>query len=151
MTVISGHEIVRRGILSPSEPRTTHEPSGLTFGAGPASYDLRIKQDLVLLPNDFCLASTIEHWTMPNDLQGILHDKSTLARRGLSVFNTLVDPGFKGWLTLELKNNSSKTILLRAGQPIAQVAFHLVSGVVTPYDGRYQDQADYPVAGKYVQ
>ena len=42
--------------------------------------------------------SSIEFFNMPKYLVGIVHDKSSLARQGLSVFNTVIEPGWKGYL-----------------------------------------------------
>jgi dCTP deaminase len=143
--ILSGQEILARNIFSPSFPRTYHEESGMTFGAGPAGYDVRIRQDVILYPGDFKLASTIERFTMPNNVLGSVHDKSTLARRGISVFNTIVESGWEGFLTLELVNKGNEIVFLKANAPVAQIVCHLVFGEVIPYNGRYQDQPDCPV------
>lgn len=147
--ILSGTEILRRKLLQPCLPRTVHEETGLTFGAGPAGYDVRIKQEVLLYPGDFALASTIEHFTIPADMLVTVHDKSTWARRGLSLFTTVAESGWHGWLTLELVNHSNDTLRILAGSPIAQVLFHQVYGEVEPYKGRYQDQPDEPVKAKY--
>ena len=39
----------------------------------------------------FILASAIEEFDVPNNLLGIVHDKSSWARKGLSVFNTVIE------------------------------------------------------------
>lgn len=131
-------------MISPFHERTVAH--GMTFGLSTAGYDVRIKQDLYLEPGGFLLASTIEHFHIPNDILAIVHDKSSLARRGLSVFNTVVESGWFGWLTLELKNQGYTTIELKAGTPIAQMVFHwLDAPSELPYSGRYQNQADQPV------
>src|SRR5688572_6125256 len=73
---------------------------GLSYGIGPAGYDVRLDQDLLIPPNGFILASTVERFEMHNDILGIVHDKSTWARQGLTVQNTVIEPCWKGWLTL---------------------------------------------------
>jgi dCTP deaminase len=70
------------------------------------------------------LASAIEEFDMPNNLIGIVHDKSTWARRGLSVFNTVIESGWKGFLTLELVYHGDEELIIPAGAGIAQVMFH---------------------------
>lgn len=139
---------------------------GVSHGLSEAGYDIRIKQNItfcrdghgnrVILRDDpkeedfveelgrFVIASAIEEFTMPSDLLGIVHDKSTWARKGLSVFNTVIEPGWKGWLTLELVFHGDKDLFIPAGSGIAQVIFHKVSDPMS-YTGRYQDQADRPV------
>lgn len=143
--VILGKEIFARRILQPCHDRTVHEETGMTFGASFAGYDIRIKQDMVLLPEEFILGSSVEHFTVPRDLIGFVHDKSTLARMGLLVGLGVIEPGWNGYLTLELKNQNSKPLHILAGQPIAQIVFHRVDGEVAGYDGRYQSQPNQPV------
>ena len=121
---------------------------GTSFGLSEAGYDIRIKQDLVLSSNDrFKLASAIEEFNMPSDLIGVVHDKSTWARRGLSVFNTVIEPGWNGFLTLELVFHGSDDLHIHAGQGIAQVLFHSISDDAS-YSGKYQNQADEPVEAR---
>ena len=140
---------------------------GTTFGLGEAGYDIRIKQGVVFrsplagggghVQNEdgtrthfkgvFTLASAIEEFDMPCTLTGIVHDKSTWARRGLSVFNTVIEPGWKGFLTLELVYKGDEGLFIPAGSGIAQVLFHQT---MEPrmYKGRYQNQEDKPTPAK---
>jgi dCTP deaminase len=97
---------------------------------------------------NFTLASAIEEFVMPPNLVGIVHDKSTWARQGLSVFNTVIEPGWRGFLTLELAFRGQEPVHIPAGAGIAQVLFHETS-VASIYDGKYQDQADFPVESVY--
>lgn len=138
MTILSGQSIRERGIFTPFSERT--KAFGLTYGLGPAGYDVRIDKTLSLRPGDFALAATMERMVMPDDVQAVVHDKSTWARRGLGLFNTVVDAGFYGWLTLELKNQGHDNLTIEAGCPIAQMIFHLLDEPTNrPYAGRYQD------------
>jgi dCTP deaminase len=144
--ILSGQSIRARGILEPFAERTRER--GLSFGLGPSGYDLRLVLEgdapgWKLLPGEFILAATLERFTMPRDLTGIVHDKSSLARLGLSVFNTVIEPGWRGWLTLELANKGPEPILLHRHQGIAQVIFHVLDAPAEqpyPEDGKYQDQ-----------
>lgn len=141
---------------------------GTSFGLGEAGYDLRIKQTIVFVPNSqgqgphvrviepgedelgwgkkgrFALASAIEQFQMPLNLTGIVHDKSTWARRGLSVFNTVIEPGWHGFLTLELVYHGEEELVIPAGSGIAQVMFHQLQEP-RAYTGKYQFQDDRPV------
>lgn len=129
-------------------PLTSH-------GLSEAGYDIRIKQDLVISkvgvwiegeykPGTFALASSMEEFQMPEYLVGVVHDKSTWARQKLSVFNTVIEPGWKGFLTLELVYHGQAELVIPAGTGIAQVLFHEVMDYAS-YDGKYQNQADKPV------
>lgn len=135
-----------------------------SHGLTEAGYDIRIRQDLVFWPavsdiaytpprimrdqepisGNFCIASAIEEFDMPRNLVGVVHDKSTWARRGLSVFNTVIEPGWRGFLTLELVYHGSQYLHIPAGTGIAQVLFHQLSSGAS-YAGKYQAQPDRPV------
>jgi len=138
---------------------TKERANGVSHGLGEAGYDIRIKQAIDFRVPDmmparvtvdgkhvgqrFCIASAIEEFDMPDYLVGIVHDKSTWARRGLSVFNTVIEPGFCGGLTLELVYHGWKELVIPAGAGIAQVLFHCVSENAS-YDGKYQGQSTDP-------
>lgn len=116
----------------------------MTFGLGPAGYDVRIDQDISLWAGDFKLASTMEHFTMPNDVLGQVCDKSSWARRGVAVQNTIIEPGWRGYLTLELTSSVS-IIKIKRGDPIAQIIFmRLEQPTEAPYEGKYQEQPPGP-------
>ena len=107
---------------------------------------MRIAQDVIVRQGDFTLASTLEHFAMPNDVLGHGADKSTWARRGLAAQNTIIEPGWRGFLTLELTNHGAEVISIKAGTPIAQIIFHrLEASAERPYAGKYQDQENCPV------
>ena len=133
---------------SPLEPMLIEKKKlhGVSHGLSEAGYDISIKQTVTLHPfRRFRLVSTIEHFTMPDNLLGIVHDKSTWARCGLSVFNTVIEPGWEGYLTAELIYHGWRPLKIRAGSGIAQVIFHELSTPVA-YSGKYQNQADMPVS-----
>lgn len=108
----------------------------------------------ILKPMQFALASTTERVRLGPAHLGRLEGKSSLARLGLIVHTTagFFDPGFEGWPTLELVNVSPRSMLLRPGMPIAQMAFDAMSSPVeVPYGakGHYADQGADPVASRY--
>lgn len=124
--------------ITPFHERTV--VNGMSFGLSHAGYDVRIAEDVYLTHGAFSLASTIEYFDIPNDVVAMVHDKSTWARRGLSLFNTVIEPGWKGYLTLELVSNFVP-LRINAGDPIAQIVFmRLEEPTETPYSGKYQNQ-----------
>jgi dCTP deaminase len=150
--------------------RSKKKEHGVSHGLSEAGYDIRIAEDVTFHPHYFgigyphynlimsngdtveeyglfCLASAIEEFDMPNDLVGVVHDKSTWARQGLSVFNTVIEPGWKGFLTLELVYHGRGILHIPAGAGIAQVLFHQIAEP-TSYDGKYQNQEAGPVQHK---
>ena len=140
-----------QNLISPFYERTRHE--GMTFGLSSAGYDVRVEfgpESLysyrVLNPSDFILTSTIERFKMPNDLTASVADKSSWARRGLAVQNTIIEPGWEGWLTLELTNHGKETLRIEKGMAIAQVVFQKLDfPTEQSYSGKYQDQRRGPV------
>jgi len=133
-----------RRVVEPFIERT--EVNGMTAGLSCAGYDIRTKQGVALAPGMFALLSTVEHFWMPRDVLGRVADKSTWARRGLAVQNTVIEPGWRGWLTLEVSNHGAGTLIIQAGDPIAQIIFEqMLAPPERSYVGRYQDQEDRPV------
>ena len=126
-----------------------------SHGLSEAGYDIRIKQDVEFTQKGvtvdglwksgrFTLASAIELFDMPKNMVGIVHDKSTWARHGLSVFNTCIEPSWRGYLTLELVYHGNGSLHIPAGSGIAQVLFHFTLNNAE-YKGKYQNQEDRPV------
>lgn len=143
--ILPGQEIRKRTeMVSPFREKYKFHLIGggeISGGLSSASYDVCLDAAVALGPRDFKLASTEEEFKMPLDVAGIVHDKSTWARRGISVQNTFLDPGWHGWLTLELNNNTDQPHILLKGTPIAQIVFHLLyDRVEEVYGGKYQNQ-----------
>jgi dCTP deaminase len=90
----------------------------------------------VLHPGEFALGATLERIKLPDDLLGRLEGKSSLGRLGLMIHSTAgyVDPGWDGYLTLELSNVANLPILLTPGMKIGQISFNRMS---TPVDRPY--------------
>jgi dCTP deaminase len=93
-------------------------------------------EPFVLHPGEFVLGTTLEHVTLPDDILGRLEGKSTLGRIGLLIHSTAgyVDPGWSGYLTLELSNVANLPILLSPGMKIGQISFDRMS---TPVERPY--------------
>lgn len=164
--VVNGNSLYRSSQLLDIPDRKVSE-HGVSYGLGEAGYDIRIKQDITfyrlfgLIPmvkvvdgnqvsrhlGKFALASAIEKFNMSPSCVAIVHDKSTWARRALSVFNTVIEPGWKGYLTLELVYHGRKKLHIPAGSGIAQVLFHTVQEPAN-YNGKYQNQENKPVAAR---
>lgn len=148
MSVLSAQTIrafcvTSQKMIDPFVERSKHEKTNMSYGLSACGYDVRLDQSIKVVPGSFVLASTLEKFRIPNNLVGVVHDKSTLARRGLACQNTVVEPGWEGWLTLELTNHANETIELEEGSPIAQILFHLLDKATTqPYEknGKYQHQ-----------
>lgn len=159
--------LMKKGELAIYEP----VPEDATMAKGlddqqfqPASVDLRLgdlchkdgypilhfrHETFMLPPLTFILGSTIEVIEVSANIVGEMKGKSTRARQGLIVeVAGLVDPGFRGQITLELFNMSDEPVPLDYGMTIAQICFDWMD--TTPerkygddgLDSHYQDQRD---------
>lgn len=110
--------------------------------------DFRTK--LANLPPMRALANTVEDFFMPYDVAGYVVDKSSFARVFVTAFNTLLDPGFVGNLTLELVNLGSDVVEMKVGDPICQITFHFLDRPTDrPYSGKFQHQTAMPHGPRY--
>ncbi|MGD0896082.1 MAG: dCTP deaminase [Acidimicrobiales bacterium] len=115
-------------------------------------------ESLILHPGEFVLGSTLERVALADDLVGRLEGKSGLGRLGLLIHSTagFVDPGFDGYLTLELSNVASLPITVYPGMKIGQVSFlRMTSPAERPYGSaslgsKYQNQRG-PTPSRYFE
>lgn len=104
-------------------------------------------EDLYVPRNSYVLGASYEYIKTPKNVVGICLGKSTYARMGLSVNITPLEPGWKGWLTIEIMNNSCFDRPVRAGEGIAQLLF-FGGDAEDEYNGNYQDQGIIPALAK---
>ena len=104
-------------------------------------------QKLIIEPGEFMLATTMEWIDLTNnseydiDIAAFVQGRSSIGRIGLSVQNAgFVDPGFRGQITLELKNEANYPIGLIVGYPVAQLVFMEAERAAHGYSGKYMDQ-----------
>ncbi len=105
-------------------------------------------EPFVLHPGEFVLGSTLEKFTLPPHMAGRLEGKSSLGRLGLLTHSTagFIDPGFSGYITLELSNVANLPITLWPGMKVGQLAlFRMTSPAQVPYGSgalgsKYQGQ-----------
>lgn len=115
-------------------------------------------EPFILHPGEFVLGSTLERVGLPDDLVARLEGKSSLGRLGLLIHSTAgyVDPGWDGYLTLELSNVANLPITIYAGMKIGQISFfQLTTAAEVPYGsersrGKYQGQRG-PTASRFFQ
>src|SRR5437773_11681762 len=116
--------------------------------------EVKSDEPFILHPGEFVLGSTLERVAIPDDLVARLEGKSSLGRLGLLIHSTAgyVDPGWDGYLTLELSNVANLPITLYPGMKIGQISFfRLTSPAETPYGGagsKYQGQRG-PTASRF--
>ena len=107
---------------------------------------------------EFVLGSTIERVRLPDDLVARLEGKSSLGRLGLLIHSTAgyVDPGWDGFLTLELSNVANLPITIYPHMKIGQISFfRLSTPAEVPYGSKgtrskYQGQRG-PTASRFFE
>ena len=135
---------------------------GVTYGLAEVGYDVRIKQGLhftrdelgnkITVVNDgnnysqellgWALnVNIIEEFTMPKDLVGIGHPKSSWNRQHLRLGTPIIEPGWNGFLTISLNYVGDEELRVEPGAGIMQVIFHRLE-TEAAYQGRYQNQAN---------
>jgi dCTP deaminase len=130
-------------LISPFNERTKF--NGRSYGLSGCGYDVRLAQDVTLYPGYGKLASIMEHIHLPNYMCAEVKDKSTNARLFVLVQNTVIEPGWNGYLTVELTRFLPWPIKLEKGTPIAQIMFKYLDKVTEqPYEGKYQNQGAGP-------
>ena len=97
----------------------------------------------IIPPNSYILTRSIERFLMPPTIAATVIGKSTYARAGIIVNVTPLEPGWRGYLTIEISNSAPLPAKVYANEGIAQVLFHQIEQPETTYasrSGKYQDQ-----------
>ena len=104
-------------------------------------------EEFILHPGDFVLGTTVERVEVPADLIARVEGRSSLGRLAVVIHATagIVDPGYRGQVTLELSNLGTAPVALTPGMRISQVIFtELKTAADRPYGAergsKYQDQ-----------
>ena len=115
----------------------------------PKAFDPRsfvdLKTDVCIVPpNSFALARSVEKFAIPREVLAVCLGKSTYARCGIIVNVTPLEPGWSGYLTIEISNTTPLPAKVYSGEGIAQLLF-LESDEVCEVSyadrkGKYQNQ-----------
>ncbi len=101
-----------------------------------------IMNNVTLPAHSYVLGRSLEYLRIPNNLKGRCVGKSTLARSGIIINTTPLEPGWEGHLTIEIGNITPCPALVFVGEGIAQLEFETLSGEPqSTYAGKkYQGQ-----------
>ncbi len=98
----------------------------------------------IVPPNSFALGRTIEYFKIPRNTMTICVGKSTYARCGIITNVTPLEPGWEGYITLEVSNTTPLPAKIYSGEGIAQILFfESDEECLTSYaekKGKYQGQ-----------
>jgi dCTP deaminase len=159
MSILADHQIKNLEIIDPFHERTVFR--GMSYGLSSAGYDVRVdltnayslsdefnmhrlvqtpdSDGIILGAGESTLVGIVEHFNMPLDVVGFVHPKSTWARRGILPAQCVLEPGWKGYLTMLLTNHSGEDVTIVDHEPIAQIIFHTTDEIPeNTYTGKYQ-------------
>jgi len=102
-------------------------------------------ESVIVPPNSFALARSVEYFRIPRDVLAICVGKSTYARCGILVNVTPFEPEWEGFATLEISNTTPLPAKVYANEGLCQILFFRSDeSCETSYGdrtGKYQKQA----------
>ena len=163
----------KHAMIRPFTPKQIKK--GISYGLSSYGYDIRVSEEfkiftnvnssiidpknfslesfidvkaksILVPPNSFALARTIEYFKIPRDVITICLGKSTYARCGIIVNVTPFEPEWEGFATISLANTAPVPVRVYANEGIAQLIFLEAAEVcqVSYRDkkGKYQRQTE---------
>ena len=115
----------------------------------PKNFDERsfvsVEADSIIVPpNSFALARSVEYFRIPRDVLTICVGKSTYARCGIIVNVTPFEPEWEGFVTLEISNTTPLPARIYANEGLCQILFFQSDQVCEvsygDRNGKYQRQ-----------
>jgi len=165
-------QALQRGMIAPFSEKQVRE-GVISYGLSSYGYDLRVSDEfkiftnvnsaiidpkkfdersfvtvqaesVIVPPNSFALARSVEYFKIPRDVLTICVGKSTYARCGIIVNVTPLEPEWEGHVTLEFSNTTTLPAKIYANEGVAQMLFFESDEVCeTSYKdrgGKYQGQ-----------
>jgi len=80
-------------------------------------------ESIIVPPNSFALARSVEYFKIPRDVLTICVGKSTYARCGIIVNVTPFEPEWEGYVTLEISNTTPLPAKIYANEGLCQILF----------------------------
>lgn len=152
--IVNGLNLLRAAPIANMET-TKLKSGGVSYGLAECGYDVRILDDVRFIydpegrkvtyvgnhvfDGHAVLVNVMELFQMPTDLVGIGYNKSSWNRKQLQINQPVIEPGWRGVLTLGLVYSGNVPLHVPAGAGIMQVIFTRLESQAE-YTGRYQDQ-----------
>jgi len=162
-------QALQHGMISPFSEKQVRE-GVISYGLSSYGYDLRVSNEfkiftnvnsaiidpknfdersfvsvesesVIVPPNSFALARSIEYFKIPRDVLTICVGKSTYARCGIIVNVTPFEPEWEGFVTLEISNTTPLPAKVYSNEGLCQILFFQGD---EPCETSYKDKA-----GKY--
>jgi dCTP deaminase len=139
------------GMINPFNDRQVRE-GVISYGVSSYGYDLRVADEFKIFtnvnsaivdpknfdersfvsvqassvlvpPNSFALARSVEYFKIPRDVLTICVGKSTYARCGIIVNVTPFEPEWEGFVTLEISNSTPLPAKIYSNEGLCQILF----------------------------
>ncbi|MBR6090649.1 MAG: dCTP deaminase [Anaerolineaceae bacterium] len=115
-------------------PKANEQP--LVFGRPYAPEDfwelkeVNPDEGILLTPGDLFLGCSREYFRMPKDVCGQVYTKSSLGRVFINhMMAGVIDAGFEGTITLELRNEGKHNVVIPYGARVVQIQFSYLNEV----------------------
>lgn len=161
------------GMIDPYNDRQVRE-GVISYGVSSYGYDLRVADEfkiftnvnsaivdpkkfdersfidvrgesVLIPPNSFALARSVEYFKIPRDVLTICVGKSTYARCGIIVNVTPFEPEWEGFVTLEISNTTPLPAKVYSNEGLCQILFfqsdELCETSYKDKHGKYQKQS----------
>jgi dCTP deaminase len=107
-------------------------------------HDVTSSDYVIIPPNSFALARSVEYFKIPRNIMTIVLGKSTYARCGIIVNITALEPEWEGQVVVELSNTTPLPSKIYVNEGIAQILFFEAEEVCEQSykekHGKYQGQ-----------
>lgn len=87
------------------------------------AFDYVEDSTVIIPPNGFILARSVEYVKLPRNVLGIVVGKSTIARVGINCLCTPLEPEWEGHITLEFHNGTNLPNRFYANEGVLQLLF----------------------------
>ena len=144
-------QALEHGMIEPFSEKQVRE-GVISYGLSSYGYDLRVSDEfkiftnvnsaiidpkhfdersfvsvqadsVIVPPNSFALARSVEYFRIPRDVISVCVGKSTYARCGIIVNVTPFEPEWEGYVTLEISNTTPLPARVYANEGLCQILF----------------------------
>ncbi len=144
---------LEKGMIEPFVDHNVGKGEAVSYGLSSYGYDLRVADEFkifhnalhtiidpkkidsdsfvdfkgdvcIIPPNSFALARSVEYFRIPENVLAVCVGKSTYARCGIITNVTPFEPGWEGYVTLEISNTTPLPAKIYANEGLVQVLFY---------------------------
>jgi dCTP deaminase len=140
--MLTGQQICNLDIIKTAVRHKVDDGRIPSYGMDGMGYTLRsnLPENKVIEPGKTIHMKSHDMIIMPQNCGGLLYIKSTYARQDLILItNSPVDPGYVGYISLNLFNAGTEPVVIYYLGGIAMLVVHQLEGNTQVYEGRWQN------------